>query len=75
HAASEESLFTDPTGRFKVGESSVAIAARQPGLDVATIDATPGRPMFREVGYGIEDVSDDMVGDMEERAYNNPQFS
>ncbi|GJV27792.1 hypothetical protein Tco_1384240 [Tanacetum coccineum] len=47
---------------------STAVAARQPGLDVATMDATPRRPMSREVGYGIEDVWDDMVRDMEERA-------
>ncbi|GJV81385.1 hypothetical protein Tco_1517255 [Tanacetum coccineum] len=30
------------------------------------MDATPTRPMSREVGYGIEDVLDDMVGDMKE---------
>ncbi|GJZ33707.1 hypothetical protein Tco_0871143 [Tanacetum coccineum] len=59
--------LTAPTGRFEVGESS-ADAARQPRLDVATIDATPGCSMSREVGYGIEDVWDDMVGDIEERA-------
>ncbi|GKA90839.1 hypothetical protein Tco_0812709 [Tanacetum coccineum] len=53
---------------FEVGESSATAAARQPGLDVATVDATPGCHMSREVGYGIEDVWDDMVGDMEERA-------
>ncbi|GJU56515.1 hypothetical protein Tco_1230229, partial [Tanacetum coccineum] len=29
------------------------------------MDATPTRPMSREVGYRIEDVWDDMVGDME----------
>ncbi|GJZ08730.1 hypothetical protein Tco_0543013 [Tanacetum coccineum] len=60
--------FIAPTGRFVVGESSTAIAGRQPGLDVATMDATPGRPMSREVGYGIKDVWNDMVGDIEERA-------
>ncbi|GKE20193.1 hypothetical protein Tco_1431705 [Tanacetum coccineum] len=60
--------FTAPTGRFEVGESSAAAATRQPGLDVASMDATPGCMMSREVGYGIEDVWDDMVGDMEERA-------
>ncbi|GKF42492.1 hypothetical protein Tco_0125834, partial [Tanacetum coccineum] len=48
--------FTTPTSRSEVGESSVTVAARQLGLDVATVDATPGRPMSREVGYGIEDV-------------------
>ncbi|GJU17376.1 hypothetical protein Tco_1145342, partial [Tanacetum coccineum] len=51
--------FTVPTGRFEVGESLAAAAARQPGLDVThatdysfvdTMDATPGRPMPREVG-------------------------
>ncbi|GKD23243.1 hypothetical protein Tco_1224946, partial [Tanacetum coccineum] len=39
-----------------------------PGLDVATVDATRGRPMSREVVYGIKDVWDDMVRDMEERS-------
>ncbi|GKE35623.1 hypothetical protein Tco_1454945, partial [Tanacetum coccineum] len=34
--------FTNPIGRFEVGESSAAVAAKQPGLDVATMDATPG---------------------------------
>ncbi|GKF79063.1 hypothetical protein Tco_0234631, partial [Tanacetum coccineum] len=47
---------------------SLAAAARQPVLDVATVDATPGRLVSGEVGYGIEDVWDDMVGDMKERA-------
>ncbi|GKB86065.1 hypothetical protein Tco_0958337 [Tanacetum coccineum] len=63
--------------RFEVGESSAATAARQPGLDVThatdysfvdTVDATPRSPMSREVVYGITDVWDDMVGDMEGRA-------
>ncbi|GJZ41426.1 hypothetical protein Tco_0588312 [Tanacetum coccineum] len=49
-------------------ESSAVAAARQPGLDVGTMDATPGRPISREVGYGIEDVWDNMVRDMEEKA-------
>ncbi|GKB23720.1 hypothetical protein Tco_0863121, partial [Tanacetum coccineum] len=53
---------------FEVKKSSAAAAARQPRLDVAIVDATPGRPMSREVGYGIEDVWDDMVGEMKGRA-------
>ncbi|GKG62138.1 hypothetical protein Tco_0632042, partial [Tanacetum coccineum] len=48
--------------------SLAAAAARQPGLDVATVDVNLGRPMSRAVGYRIEDVWDDMVGDMEGRA-------
>ncbi|GKG27536.1 hypothetical protein Tco_0405863, partial [Tanacetum coccineum] len=45
-------------------EESSAAAARQPGLDVThatyysfvdTVDATPGHPMSREVGYRITD--------------------
>ncbi|GJS85735.1 hypothetical protein Tco_0752276 [Tanacetum coccineum] len=35
---------------------------------VDIVDATPRRPMSREVGYRITDVWDDMVRDMEERA-------
>ncbi|GJR43313.1 putative reverse transcriptase domain-containing protein [Tanacetum coccineum] len=53
--------FTAHVSGFEVKESSAA-AAKQPGLDVATVDATPGRPMSREVSYRIEDVWDDMVG-------------
>ncbi|GKD00862.1 hypothetical protein Tco_1171136 [Tanacetum coccineum] len=69
--------LTAPAPTFEVRESSTAAAARQPGLDVTsatdysfidTVDASPGRPMSREVGYGITDVWDDMVGDMEGRA-------
>ncbi|GJV24033.1 hypothetical protein Tco_1376728 [Tanacetum coccineum] len=51
-----------------VGESSAVAAARYPVLGVATVDATLRYLVSREVGYGIEDVWDDMVGDMEERA-------
>ncbi|GJZ98375.1 hypothetical protein Tco_0670828 [Tanacetum coccineum] len=60
--------LTAPAPRFEVGESLAAAAARQPGLDVATMDATPVCHMSREAGYGITDVWDDMVGDMEGRA-------
>ncbi|GJT52019.1 putative reverse transcriptase domain-containing protein [Tanacetum coccineum] len=69
--------LTTPSPRFEVGKSSAAVAARQPGLDVTpatdynfvdTVDVTPGRPMSREVVYGITVVWDDMVGDMEGRA-------
>ncbi|GKB44544.1 hypothetical protein Tco_0889486 [Tanacetum coccineum] len=69
--------LTAPAHRFEVGESLGAATARQPGLDinpttdysfVDIVDATPRRPMSREVGYGITDVSDDMVGDMQGRA-------
>nr|GEZ05429.1 putative reverse transcriptase domain-containing protein [Tanacetum cinerariifolium] len=51
--------------RFEVGKSLAAAAARQPGLDVThdtdysfvdIVDATPGRPMPREIGYRITDV-------------------
>ncbi|GJR23430.1 hypothetical protein Tco_0971957 [Tanacetum coccineum] len=55
-----------------IGDSSEAAAARQPGLEIThatdTVDATTRRLVSREVGYRIEDVWDDMVGDMEERA-------
>ncbi|GJY80199.1 hypothetical protein Tco_0492950 [Tanacetum coccineum] len=70
-------FLTAPAPRFEVGESSAAAAARQPGLDVThatdysfidTVDATPGRPMSREVGYGIINVWGDMVEDIEGRA-------
>ncbi|GJR76347.1 hypothetical protein Tco_0088712 [Tanacetum coccineum] len=40
--------LTAPAPRFEVGESSAAAAARQPGLDVGTVDATARCPMSRE---------------------------
>ncbi|GJX24927.1 putative ribonuclease H-like domain-containing protein [Tanacetum coccineum] len=49
----KRACFTTSASGFEVGESSVASAARQYGLDVAVMDATTGRPMFREVGYEI----------------------
>nr|GEY89493.1 hypothetical protein [Tanacetum cinerariifolium] len=53
---------------LRSGRGSTAAAARQLVLDVTTEDATLGRLVSREVGYGIKDVWDDMVGDMEKRA-------
>ncbi|GJX22407.1 reverse transcriptase domain-containing protein [Tanacetum coccineum] len=53
---------------YRVGESSAAAAARQPVLDVTTVESTPGHIMSREVGYGVEDVWDGMVRDIEEEA-------
>nr|GEV67875.1 retrovirus-related Pol polyprotein from transposon TNT 1-94 [Tanacetum cinerariifolium] len=73
---SQKRLYlTAPTSRFEVGESSATAAARQPRLDVThatdygfvdTIDATYGCPMSKEVTYGITNVWDDVVGDIEE---------
>ncbi|GJY38159.1 hypothetical protein Tco_0424523, partial [Tanacetum coccineum] len=37
--------------------------------------ATPGRPMSREVGYGIEDVWDEMIRDMKERTSTITQLT
>ncbi|GJR11292.1 hypothetical protein Tco_0793944 [Tanacetum coccineum] len=55
--------FTAPIGRFEVGESSAFAPARQPGLDVATADATPGRPMSRE---RVTDLSTTLAQDTHE---------
>nr|GFB87666.1 hypothetical protein [Tanacetum cinerariifolium] len=69
--------LTAPASRFEVRESLTTPAARQPGLDVThttdyrfvdTVDATPRHPLSKEASYGIIDVWDDMVGDMEGRA-------
>nr|GEW01222.1 serine/threonine protein kinase SRPK1 [Tanacetum cinerariifolium] len=71
--------LTTLTLRFEAEESSVVAAARQPVLDVThatnysfvdIVDATPRRPMFREVGYENIDVWDDMARDIEERVLN-----
>ncbi|GKA07743.1 reverse transcriptase domain-containing protein [Tanacetum coccineum] len=45
--------FTAPTGRFEVKESSTAIAARQPRLDVATMDATPDALCLERLAMGL----------------------
>ncbi|GKD47338.1 hypothetical protein Tco_1271983, partial [Tanacetum coccineum] len=56
------------TSRFEVEESLAVATTRQArhaltsSVDygfIDTVDATPGRPMSREVGYGIEDVWDE----------------
>nr|GEX18775.1 hypothetical protein [Tanacetum cinerariifolium] len=67
--SSRRDRFTTPTFGFEVVESLAAdVAARQPVLDVTTVDATPGHLRSREVSYGIEDVFHDKVRDMEEEA-------
>nr|GFA38924.1 hypothetical protein [Tanacetum cinerariifolium] len=48
--------YTAPAFGFEVRESLVCAAARQPGLDVATMDVIPRHLMSREIGYGIKDV-------------------
>ncbi|GJY36644.1 hypothetical protein Tco_0422022 [Tanacetum coccineum] len=69
--------MTAPTGRFEIGESSTVAASRyvEPALArddlyrfADTIDAAPGRPMSREVGYGITDTWDNLVGTIQEIA-------
>ncbi|GJV27275.1 hypothetical protein Tco_1383723 [Tanacetum coccineum] len=68
---------TTPGPRCEVGESSAAGAARQFGPTTAEADlygftdmleATPGRQMSRELGYGIRDTWDDLVGAIQEIA-------
>ncbi|GJW69944.1 hypothetical protein Tco_0126861 [Tanacetum coccineum] len=68
---------TAPTPRYKVGESSAAGAARQDGPAIARadlygfvymVDAAPGRLMSSELGYGITDTWDDLVGSIQEIA-------
>ncbi|GJS55804.1 hypothetical protein Tco_0629166 [Tanacetum coccineum] len=68
---------TTPGPGCEVGESSAAGAARQFGPTTAEADlygftdmleATPGRRMSRELGYGIRDTWDDLVGAIQEIA-------
>ncbi|GJW68274.1 putative reverse transcriptase domain-containing protein [Tanacetum coccineum] len=70
---------TTPGPRCEVGDgqSSAAGAARQFGPTTAradlygfadTLEAAPGRPMSRELGYGIRDTWDDLVGAIQEIA-------
>ncbi|GJV38353.1 hypothetical protein Tco_1410830 [Tanacetum coccineum] len=62
---------------YEVGESSAAGTARQVGPTTAradlygfadTLEAAPGRRMSRELGYGIRDTWDDLVGAIQEIA-------
>ncbi|GKA83856.1 hypothetical protein Tco_0805451 [Tanacetum coccineum] len=62
---------TTPGPGYEVGESSAAGTARRVGPTTAradlygfadTLEAAPGRQMSRELGYGIRDTWDDLVG-------------
>ncbi|GKF26087.1 hypothetical protein Tco_0081981, partial [Tanacetum coccineum] len=68
---------TTPGPRYEVGESLAAGTARQFGPATARadlygfvdmLDAVPGRQMSRELGYGITDTWDDLVGAIQEIA-------
>ncbi|GJU77736.1 hypothetical protein Tco_1274806 [Tanacetum coccineum] len=68
---------TTPGPGYEVGESSAAGAARQFGPTTAEadlygfadmLDAAPGRQTSRELGYGITDTWDDLVGAIQEIA-------
>ncbi|GJW80245.1 hypothetical protein Tco_0144220 [Tanacetum coccineum] len=68
---------TTPGPGYEVGESSTAGAARQVGPTTARadlygfadmLDAAPGRQTSRELGYGITDTWDDLVGAIQEIA-------
>ncbi|GJV23139.1 hypothetical protein Tco_1375834 [Tanacetum coccineum] len=68
---------TTPGPGYEVGESSAAGAARQFGPTTAEadlygfadmLDAAPGRQTSKELGYGITDTWDDLVGAIQEIA-------
>ncbi|GJU75051.1 hypothetical protein Tco_1266456 [Tanacetum coccineum] len=68
---------TTPGPGYEVGESSAAGTARQVGPATARADlyrfadmlnAAPGRQTSRELGYGITDTWDDLVGAIQEIA-------
>ncbi|GJW58258.1 hypothetical protein Tco_0104989 [Tanacetum coccineum] len=68
---------TTPGPGYEVGESSTAGAARQVGPTTSRadlygfadrLDAAPGRQTTRELGYGITDTWDDLVGAIQEIA-------
>ncbi|GJR75763.1 hypothetical protein Tco_0088128 [Tanacetum coccineum] len=68
---------TTPSPGYEVGESSAAGTARQVGPATARadlygfadmLDAAPGRQTSRELGYGITDTWDDLVGAIQEIA-------
>ncbi|GJX61557.1 hypothetical protein Tco_0294457 [Tanacetum coccineum] len=68
---------TTPGPGYEVGESSAAGTARQVGPAIARadlygfadmLDAAPGRQTSKELGYGITDTWDDLVGAIQEIA-------
>ncbi|GJR67948.1 hypothetical protein Tco_0014013 [Tanacetum coccineum] len=68
---------TTPGPRYEVRESLAAGTARQAGPATARadlygfadmLDTAPGRPTTRELGYGITDTWDDLVGAIQEIA-------
>ncbi|GJR70561.1 hypothetical protein Tco_0016626 [Tanacetum coccineum] len=68
---------TTPGPGYEVGESSAAGTARQVRPATAradlygfadTLEAAPGRRMSRELGYGIRDTWDDLIGAIQEIA-------
>ncbi|GJW48545.1 hypothetical protein Tco_0080191 [Tanacetum coccineum] len=68
---------TTPGPGYEVGESSAAGTARQVGPTTAEadlygftdmLDTAPGRQTTRELGYGITDTWDDLVGAIQEIA-------
>ncbi|GJV81837.1 hypothetical protein Tco_1517707 [Tanacetum coccineum] len=72
---------TTPGPGYEVGESSAAGTARRVGPTTAradlygfadTLEAAPGCPMSRELGYGIRDTWDDLVGAIPEIATDHP---
>nr|GEX40815.1 reverse transcriptase domain-containing protein [Tanacetum cinerariifolium] len=69
--------LTAPTSRFEVGESLLATAARQPGLEAAhttnygfvdMVDDNPKHHVPREVRYGIHNTWDELVDVIQEGA-------
>ncbi|GJT18102.1 hypothetical protein Tco_0876808 [Tanacetum coccineum] len=73
----KRSCRTTPGPGYEVGESSAAGTARQVGPTPARadlygfadmLDAAPGRQTSRELGYGIRDTWDDLVGAIQEIA-------
>nr|GEV43446.1 hypothetical protein [Tanacetum cinerariifolium] len=64
----KRACFITPAFRFEVEESSTAGDVRQPGLDVAVMDASARHPMSREVGYRITNTWDKIVKAMWEIA-------
>ncbi|GJQ97598.1 hypothetical protein Tco_0008737 [Tanacetum coccineum] len=73
---------TAPGPGYEVGESSAAGTARRVGPTTAradlygfadTLEAAPGRPMSRELGYGIRDTWDDLVGATKREWHDHPR--
>ncbi|GKG20397.1 hypothetical protein Tco_0380198 [Tanacetum coccineum] len=63
----KRACFTAPTGRFEVGESSAATAARQPRLEDDMVgDMKDRAPTLEDLSQKVTDLATDLARDTHE---------